>query len=179
MDTSGYALGGVLSQLQDDKWHSVFFILHTMTDTELNYNIYDKELLAVHPSLISYHHHHFTLPSHILLCSLLPRLDMAHSFLSPAMAFSFLPSPSLSVLPLFFPSPSSLPTSVPPCGGILKALIPFFLPLLFAFALLVHALSSVFSSLHSLHLSRQEWCLCLNNMRSHCVSHMAHIFCTY
>ena len=47
VDASGYALGGVLSQLQDDKWHSVAFISHTMTDAELNYNIYNKELLAI------------------------------------------------------------------------------------------------------------------------------------
>ena len=47
MDASGYALGGVLSQLQDDKWRSVAFISRTMMDAELNYNIYDKELLAI------------------------------------------------------------------------------------------------------------------------------------
>ena len=47
VDASGYALGGVLSQLHDDKWHSVTFILHTMTDAELNYDIYDKEHLAI------------------------------------------------------------------------------------------------------------------------------------
>ena len=47
VDASGYALGGVLSQLQDDKWHSVAFISRTMMDAELNYDIYDKELLAI------------------------------------------------------------------------------------------------------------------------------------
>ena len=36
-----------MSQLQDDKWHSVTFISRTMTDTKLNYDIYDKELLAI------------------------------------------------------------------------------------------------------------------------------------
>ena len=36
VDASGYALGGVLSQLQDDKWRSVAFISRTMTDAELN-----------------------------------------------------------------------------------------------------------------------------------------------
>ena len=34
VEALGYALGGVLSQLQDDKWHSVLFILHTMTDAK-------------------------------------------------------------------------------------------------------------------------------------------------
>ena len=47
VDTLGYALGGVLSQLQDDKWHSVTFISQTMTDAELNYDIYIKELLLL------------------------------------------------------------------------------------------------------------------------------------
>ena len=47
VDALGYALGGVLSQLQDHKWHLVVFILCTMTDAELNYDIYDKELLAI------------------------------------------------------------------------------------------------------------------------------------
>ena len=36
-----------MSQLQDDKWRSVAFISRTMTDAELNYDIYDKELLAI------------------------------------------------------------------------------------------------------------------------------------
>ena len=47
VNTLGYALGGVLSQLQDDKWCSATFISHTMTEAELNYDIYDKELLAI------------------------------------------------------------------------------------------------------------------------------------
>ena len=47
VDALGYALGGILSQLQDDKWRSVAFISCTMMDAELNYDIYDKELLAI------------------------------------------------------------------------------------------------------------------------------------
>ena len=45
--TCKHYLGGILSQLQDDKWHSITFILHTMTDAKLNYDIYNKELLAI------------------------------------------------------------------------------------------------------------------------------------
>ena len=55
VDASGYALGGVLSQLQDDKWRSVAFILHTMTDAKLNYDIYDKELLTIMCALKEWH----------------------------------------------------------------------------------------------------------------------------
>ena len=47
VDASGYALGGVLSQLQDDKWQSIAFILRTMTDAKLNYDICNEELLAI------------------------------------------------------------------------------------------------------------------------------------
>ena len=55
VDTSGYALGGVLSQLQDNKWRSVAFILCTMMDAELNYDIYNKELLAIMYALKEWH----------------------------------------------------------------------------------------------------------------------------
>jgi hypothetical protein len=48
VDTSGFALGGVLSQHHPDgKWHPVAFISCVMSPAELNYNIYDKELLAI------------------------------------------------------------------------------------------------------------------------------------
>jgi hypothetical protein len=48
VDALGFALGGVLSQHHPDgKWHPVAFILHVMSPTELNYDIYDKELLAI------------------------------------------------------------------------------------------------------------------------------------
>ena len=40
--------GKLLTKMdKDDKWRSVAFILHTMTDAELNYDIYNKELLAI------------------------------------------------------------------------------------------------------------------------------------
>ena len=55
VDALGYALGGVLSQLQDDKWHSVAFISCTMSDAKLNYDIYDKELLAIMYTLKEWH----------------------------------------------------------------------------------------------------------------------------
>jgi len=47
VDASGYALGGVLSQQQEGKWKIIAFISHVMTSTEMNYDIYDKELLAI------------------------------------------------------------------------------------------------------------------------------------
>ena len=47
MDTSGYAIGGVLSQKQDEKWKPIAFLSRTMQPVERNYEIYNKELLAI------------------------------------------------------------------------------------------------------------------------------------
>ena len=46
-DTLGYAIGGVLFQEQEGKWKLIVFILKTMQLAERNYEIYDKELLAI------------------------------------------------------------------------------------------------------------------------------------
>ena len=46
-DTSGHAIGGVLSQEQDGKWRPIAFLSRTMQAAERNYKIYDKELLAI------------------------------------------------------------------------------------------------------------------------------------
>ena len=45
-DTSGHAIGGVLSQEQDGKWRLIAFLSRTMQAAKQNYKIYDKELLA-------------------------------------------------------------------------------------------------------------------------------------
>ena len=47
MDASGHAIGGVLSQEQDGKWKPIAFLSRTMQVAEQNYEIYDKELLAI------------------------------------------------------------------------------------------------------------------------------------
>jgi len=47
MDASGHAIGGVLSQEQDGKWKPIAFLLRMMQPAERNYEIYDKELLAI------------------------------------------------------------------------------------------------------------------------------------
>jgi len=47
MDTSGHTIGGVLSQEQDGKWKPIVFLLRMMQPVERNYEIYDKELLAI------------------------------------------------------------------------------------------------------------------------------------
>ena len=46
-DASGHAIGGVLSQEQEGKWKPITFLSRTMQPAERNYEIYDKELLAI------------------------------------------------------------------------------------------------------------------------------------
>ena len=46
-NASGHAIGGVLSQEQDGKWKPIAFLSRTMQPAKQNYEIYDKELLAI------------------------------------------------------------------------------------------------------------------------------------
>ncbi|CAK5281960.1 unnamed protein product [Mycena citricolor] len=50
-DASEGATGSVLSQNQDGIWRPIAFISHALTETERNYEIYDKEMLAIMLSL--------------------------------------------------------------------------------------------------------------------------------
>jgi len=47
MDTSEHIIGGVLSQEQKGKWRPIAFLLRTIQPVERNYEIHDKELLAI------------------------------------------------------------------------------------------------------------------------------------
>ena len=57
-DSSDYATGAVLSQvsLADDKWHPVAFLSKSLSPVERNYEIHDKEMLAVIRSLQEWRH---------------------------------------------------------------------------------------------------------------------------
>jgi len=56
-DTSNYATGGVLSmKCSDEKWRLVAFISKSLSDTEQNYKIHDKEILAVVRCLEAWRH---------------------------------------------------------------------------------------------------------------------------
>jgi hypothetical protein len=46
-DASNFGIGAILSQQQNGFWHLVTFMSKTLTKTERNYEIYDKELLAI------------------------------------------------------------------------------------------------------------------------------------
>ena len=56
-DASAYATGAVLSQLCDDgKWRPVGFVSKSLSETEHNYAIHDKELLSVIRQLEEWRH---------------------------------------------------------------------------------------------------------------------------
>ena len=46
-DSSGYATGAVLSQLQNNSWRPVAFSSKALSDVERNYDIHDRELLSI------------------------------------------------------------------------------------------------------------------------------------
>ena len=48
VDASGVATGGVLSQKHTDGfWHPIAYRSQSMTEAERNYDIYDREMLAI------------------------------------------------------------------------------------------------------------------------------------
>jgi len=56
-DASNYATGGVLSmKCSDEKWRPVAFISKSLSDTEHNYEIHNKEMLAVIRCLEAWRH---------------------------------------------------------------------------------------------------------------------------
>ncbi len=56
-DASEGAIGAVLSQEQDGKWCPVAFLSKSLTITERNYEIYNKELLAIMLALDEWRHY--------------------------------------------------------------------------------------------------------------------------
>jgi len=58
-DVSNFATGAVLSQkdMWTNLWHLVAFLSKSLDVHERNYEIYDKELLAVIQGLEEYRHH--------------------------------------------------------------------------------------------------------------------------
>ena len=59
-DSSDFALGAVLSQRQNDKWHPVAYLSKSLTEAERNYEIYNKELLAIMTALSEWRHYLLT-----------------------------------------------------------------------------------------------------------------------
>jgi hypothetical protein len=58
VDASGYATGGVLSMLCDDgKWHPCAYISKSLNDVERNYDVHDREMLAIMRALSDWRHY--------------------------------------------------------------------------------------------------------------------------
>jgi len=56
-DTSDYALTAILSIIINDELHPIAFLSRTFTSTELNYNVHDKELLAIFEAFKKWRHY--------------------------------------------------------------------------------------------------------------------------
>src|ERR1700723_3799207 len=56
-DSSDYAIGAVLSQIQNEKWHPIAYLSKALTETQRNYEIYDKEMLAIMLALDEWRHY--------------------------------------------------------------------------------------------------------------------------
>ena len=57
VDTSDYATGGVLSmECEDSLWRPVAFLSKSLNETERNYEIHDKEMLAIIRGLEAWRH---------------------------------------------------------------------------------------------------------------------------
>ena len=57
VDVSDYAMGSILfMEYKDRKWRPVAFLLKSLNETEKNYEIYDKEILAVIRGLENWRH---------------------------------------------------------------------------------------------------------------------------
>ena len=59
-NSSDFALGAILSQLQNDKWHPVAYLSKSLTEAKRNYEIYNKELLAIMTALSERRHYLLT-----------------------------------------------------------------------------------------------------------------------
>lgn len=56
-DASDYATGAVLSQKQNNEWQPIAFFSKALTATEQNYEIHDRELLAIIQALEEWWHY--------------------------------------------------------------------------------------------------------------------------
>ena len=57
VDSSDFANGGIISQYINDHWRPIAFRSQSLSDTQRNYEIYDKELLAIISALRDWRHY--------------------------------------------------------------------------------------------------------------------------
>ena len=56
-DSSGFAICGIISQLSDDRWHPVAYWSRKCTPAECNYDIHDREMLAIISAMKNWRHY--------------------------------------------------------------------------------------------------------------------------
>src|SRR6266496_5316564 len=56
-DASGFAICGIISQLYNGRWHPVAYWSRKCTPAECNYDIHDREMLAIVSSMKHWHHY--------------------------------------------------------------------------------------------------------------------------
>ncbi|SPC61973.1 related to pol protein [Ustilago sp. UG-2017b] len=66
-DASDFAIAGVLKQEHEQRWHPVAYYSRKMSSAEKNYEIHDKELLAVVACLTQWRHMLAGLPSQLVI----------------------------------------------------------------------------------------------------------------
>ncbi|SPC64434.1 related to pol protein [Ustilago sp. UG-2017b] len=66
-DASDFAIAGVLKQEHEERWHPVAFYSRKMSSAERNYEIHDKELLAVVACLTQWRHMLAGLPNQLVI----------------------------------------------------------------------------------------------------------------
>ncbi|KAJ1581202.1 hypothetical protein NDA11_007368 [Ustilago hordei] len=66
-DASDFAIAGVLKQEHEGHWHPMAFYSRKMSSAEKNYEIHDKELLAVVTCLTQWRHMLAGLPSQLVI----------------------------------------------------------------------------------------------------------------
>ena len=57
VDVSEFAVGGSLDQFRDGSWHLLAFFSKTLTTAERKYATFDRELLALYPSIKQFRHY--------------------------------------------------------------------------------------------------------------------------
>jgi len=57
LDTSDYALAAILSTKVGNKIHLITFHSRTFSAAEMNYNVHDKELLAIYEAFCKWKHY--------------------------------------------------------------------------------------------------------------------------
>lgn len=56
-DASGFAIGGVISQQHEEHWHPCAYISASMNEAERNYDVHDRELLAIMKTFEAWRHY--------------------------------------------------------------------------------------------------------------------------